>query len=216
MNITIIGVGNVGTGIAKSLSNTSYGVMLAARTSEKARAAADIVNKATGGYVTGADVATAIRDGDVVVLAVPYSSVAGVIDDAGDLSGKIVIDVTNPLSNDFSELTLGFNTSAAEEVQKLIPGIPVVKAYNTVFAQVYEQGPKFGDRTVQVFYAGDDESAKKVVSEIIEASQFEAVDVGPLKNSRYLEPLAALNIQLGYMQGRGTQIAPGWIERKAA
>ncbi|WP_339635212.1 NADPH-dependent F420 reductase [uncultured Sneathiella sp.] len=216
MNIAIIGTGNVGTGLAKVLSKTRHGVVFGARTEDKGHAAADAFVKEYGGNVRGSDVAGAVRDADVVILAVPYAETADVIAIAGSLSGKIVIDATNPLTEDFSGLTLGFESSAAEEIQKRVAGAPAVKAFNTVFAQIYAEGPRFSERPVQVFYAGDDDAAKKVVSEIINAAGFDAVDAGPLKNARYLEPLAALNIQLGYSLGRGTQIAPAWIEREAA
>lgn len=71
----------------------------------------------------------------------------------------------------------------------------------------------FGETPIQVFVAGDDEVAKERVSAIAERMGFAPVNAGPLANARYIEPLAQLNIQLGYVQGRGTQIAPVWIER---
>lgn len=91
----------------------------------------------------------------------------------------------------------------------------MIKAFNTVFAQIYADGPKFGGQAVQVFCASDDKSARTTVANIISDAGFEPVDVGSLKNARHLEAIAALNIQLGYGLGRGTQIAPVWIERSA-
>jgi predicted dinucleotide-binding enzyme len=104
---------------------------------------------------------------------------------------------------------VGHTTSAAEEIQRAVPGVRIVKAFNTVFSAVL--GSQLGgDSKVQVFYAGNDEGAKDTVRRLIEGIGFEPVDGGPLANARYLEPLGMLNIWLGYMGGRGTNIAPRW------
>jgi len=132
----------------------------------------------------------------------------------GSLTGKVVIDITNPLTADFMGLTLGHDTSAAEEIAKAIPEADVVKAFNTLFAQVLAEGPEFADGQVAPsFVASDSERAKQTATALIESIGFTAVDAGPLKNARYLEPLAGLNIYLGYGAGRGTAIAPTWISK---
>jgi predicted dinucleotide-binding enzyme len=111
-------------------------------------------------------------------------------------------------------LTLGHSTSAAEEIAKAVPGAEVVKAFNTVFAQVLAEGADFGNgRKVSVFVAADSERAKQAARAIAESIGFDVVDAGGLKNARYLEPLAGLNIYLGYSAGLGTAIAPTWIRK---
>jgi hypothetical protein len=102
-------------------------------------------------------------------------------------------------------LALGFTTSGAEELQRKLPDARVVKAFNTVFAQHMSTG-RLGNQSLTAFVAGDDRSAKAVVIELARGIGFDAVDAGPLKNARLLEPLAYLNIQLGYMLKLGTQI----------
>ena len=72
-------------------------------------------------------------------------------------------------------------------------------------------GPRLAGATVPVYFAGDDAGAKEQVKSLIQSMNFAAVDVGGLRNARYLEPLAALNIYFGYGAGRGTAIAPAWI-----
>lgn len=146
------------------------------------------------------------------MLAVPFDAV-GSIANAADFTGKIVVDVTNPLFEDFSGLTIGHETSAAEEIQSLLAGAAVVKAFNTVFAQIYADGLDFGGRKVPTFVAGDNETAKDTVIGIAKDAGYDPVDAGPLKNARYIEPLAYLNIQFGYMLGQGTQITPAWLSR---
>ena len=132
----------------------------------------------------------------------------------GDLQGKVVIDITNPLTADYMGLTLGHSTSAAEEIAKAVPGAEVVKAFNTVFAQVLAEGANFGaGQRVTVFYASDSERAKQTANALAESMGFKTVDAGGLKNARYLEPLAGLNVYLGYGAGLGTSIAPTWIHK---
>ncbi len=111
-------------------------------------------------------------------------------------------------------LTLGHSTSAAEEIARAVPQAEVVKAFNTVFAQVLAGGADFGNgQKVSVFYASDSERAKQTAKALAESLGFTTVDAGGLKNARYLEPLAGFNIYLGYGAGLGTAIAPAWIHK---
>jgi len=133
---------------------------------------------------------------------------------AGDLTGKVVIDITNPLTDDYAGLIVGHSTSAAEEIARAVPGVEVVKAFNTVFAQVLAEGGDFGNgQQVPVFVASDSVHAKEVASRIAQDMGFTVIDAGVLRNARYLEPMAGLNIYLGYMGGLGTDIAPAWLHR---
>lgn len=209
MNIAIIGSGNIGTGLASVLAKTNHGVVVTGR-SGGAELAAKLNGK--GLLVLAADLKTAVAQADIVILALPYGSVAGLADQA-DFTGKILVDATNPVTDDFSGLQLGFTSSAAEEIAKALPGALVVKAFNTVFAQVYDQGLNFGDTKVQTFVASDDADAKAAVIKIATDAGFDARDAGALKNARHIEPLAYLNIHFGYMLGQGTQIAPVWLSR---
>jgi predicted dinucleotide-binding enzyme len=120
------------------------------------------------------------------------------------VAGKTVIDVTNALTEDMN-LALGYSTSGAEELQKKLPGARVVKAFNTQFAQHMDSG-RLGEQRLTVFAAGDDAAAKREVLEVAGAIGFDAVDAGPLKNARLLEPMGFMNIQLGYVLGLGTQV----------
>jgi hypothetical protein len=139
---------------------------------------------------------------------------AGALRAVGDLKGKVVIDITNPLTADYMGLTLGHSTSAAEEIAKAAPGAEVVKAFNTVFAQVLAEGADFGrGQKVSVFVASDSARAKEAATALARSIGFEVVDAGGLKNARYLEPLAGLNVYLGYGAGLGTAMAPAWIRK---
>ena len=145
------------------------------------------------------DVANAVNEADIVILA-----------EQADFTGKIVIDVSNPVTEDFSALQLGTTTSAAEAIAALVPGAFVVKAFNTIFAQHYAGDLKLDGQPLQTFVAADDETARDTVKTLAAEAGFEPVDVGPLSTARQLEPLGFLNIQFGYVLGKGTEIAPRW------
>ena len=209
MNITLIGAGNMGAGFVKQLTAAGHTVRVTARDMVKAQALASAHAGATA-----ASAAEALGDSQVVIVATGYADAVAALKALGSLDGRTVIDITNPLTPDYMGLTLGFETSAAEEIAKAIPGAHVVKAFNTVLAQVLAEGPAFsGGQTVPVFYASDDEPAKQTVHALAESVGFQPVDAGGLKNARYLEPVAGLNIYFAYGAGKGTQIAPTWIQR---
>lgn len=209
MKVTVIGAGNMGSAFVKQLVRAGHQVSVTARDSAKAEqvAAANPGAKAVA-------IAGATAGADAVVLATGYDDAAGALQAVGGLQGQVVIDITNPLTADYMGLTLGHSTSAAEEIAKAVPGAEVVKGFNTVFAQVLAEGADFGNgRKVTVFVASDSARAKQTASTLAESMGFDVVDAGSLKNARYLEPLAGLNIYFGYGAGQGTAIAPTWIRR---
>ena len=206
MNISILGTGNMASSLAVLFANGGHQVTLASRDPSKARAVAtELGNDIRAGAFAGAADAA-----EIVILAVPFDAAGEVIDAAGGLAGKVVIDITNPMTADFSGLTVGHTTSAAEEIQKLAPAAKVVKAFNTVFASVLQNGGKVDGRPATVFVAGDDAEALKQVVALAESVGFETLETGGLASARYLEPVAGLNIALGYGLGHGTEIAPTW------
>ena len=209
MNITVIGAGNMGAAFVKQLTRAGHKVAVTARNLDKAQAVA-ASNPGASAVVIG----NAAAQADAVVLATGYGDAVGALQSIGDLRGKVVIDITNPLTADYMGLTIGHSTSAAEEIAKAVPGAEVVKAFNTVFAQVLAEGPELGQgRTVPVFVASDSPSAKQAARTVAESMGFDVIDAGGLKNARYLEPVAGLNIYLGYGAGLGTAIAPTWMRK---
>jgi NADPH-dependent F420 reductase len=210
MKICVIGAGSMGSGFVKQFATAGHTVCIASRTAEKARTlAASYPN-------TTVVEPSAAADADVIVLATGYGDAVEALRALGDLSGKVVVDITNPLTADYMGLSIGHVTSAAEEIAKAVPGAKVVKAFNTLFAQVLADGPAFANGAIApVFFAGDDKDAKEKVASLIEAIGFKPIDAGGLKNARYLEPLAGLNVYFGYGAGAGTAVAPTWISRAA-
>lgn len=209
MKVTIIGAGNMGSAFVKQLVLAGHQVSVTARDSAKA---AQVAAAHPGAQAVA--VAGAANGADAVVLATGYGDATAALQAVGDLQGKVVIDITNPLTADYMGLTLGHSSSAAEEIARAVPGAEVVKGFNTVFAQVLSDGADFGDgRKVTVFVASDSARAKQTATALAQSMGFEVVDAGSLKNARYLEPLAGLNIYLGYGAGLGTAIAPTWVHK---
>jgi predicted dinucleotide-binding enzyme len=96
----------------------------------------------------------------------------------------------------------------------LVPGARVVEAFNSVFATILESGDtRFGDRRTQVFYCGDDEEAKKIVARLVEETDCEGVDAGPLSSARYIEPMGAMLVRLGLAMGQGTNLNLSLLRR---
>jgi predicted dinucleotide-binding enzyme len=179
--IAIIGSGNVGSALNRGLARAGYEV----RNSRKETV------KETANW------------GEVVMIAVPYAAIDAVLHELADaIDGKVVVDVTNALTQDM-RLALGFSTSGAETLQRKAPKARVVKAFNTIFAQHMDTGSVAGQQ-LTLFAASDDQQARDAALELGRAIGFDAVDAGLLSNARLLEPLGYFNIQLGYVLGHGT------------
>lgn len=193
MNIAIIGAGNVGTALATSMTSAGHQVVISATDPEHARAAAE-----KSGAKPAPDNTSAVRDADVVVLAVPFVAAGKAVaaDIAPVVAGKVVIDATNPLATDYHGLATG-DISGAETFQQQLPGAKVVKAFNSLFASRLAQP----DRSIDAFIAGDDEAATATVSSLVDSLGFHPVYVGPLSFARYLEGMAFLNIALNAANG---------------
>lgn len=207
MKVLVIGTGNMGSAFVKQISAAGHDVSVTARDASKAATLAALF---PGARAVAS--ASAAEGQDLVILATGYADAVTALQSVGKLQDKVVVDITNPLTADYMGLTLGHSTSASEEIAKAIPGAHVVKAFNTLFAQVLAQGATLADGSkATVFYAGDFEPAKQSVKALAESLGFATADAGGLKNARYLEPLAGLNIYFGYGAGRGTGIAPAWV-----
>ena len=209
MKITILGSGNMASAFAKQLTAAGHQVRVTGRNAAKV---AELAGQYPG--VQRTESRAAAQDADAVIVATPYEGAVDALRSLGDLSGKVVIDITNPLTPDYMSLTIGHDTSAAEQIAQAIPGTQVVKGFNTLFAQVLAAGADFGNsRKASVFLASDSERAKQTAKALAESLGFETLEAGPLKNARYLEPLAALNIYFGYGAGMGTTVAPTWLRK---
>lgn len=209
MKITILGSGNMAAAFSKQLTAAGHQVRLTGRSPGKA---SELAGQYRG--VESVEPHSAAKDADAIIVATPYEAAADALRSLGDLRGKVVLDITNPLTPDYMGLTIGHDTSAAEQIAKAFPDTEVVKGFNTLFAQVLAAGADFGNGSkATVFLASDSDRAKQTAKSLAESMGFETMDAGPLKNARYLEPLAGLNIYFGYGAGLGTTVAPTWLRK---
>jgi predicted dinucleotide-binding enzyme len=205
MKIGIIGAGNVGGTLGRLFAAHGHHIVFGVRDSNSARVL-DLLG-ACGENTRAGNIAEAVAFGDVIILAIRWPAAADVIANAGDWTGKIVIDAMNRLGPPVP----GSGPSSAEDVARLAPGARVVKAFNTTGANNYAN-PRFGDQTASMFICGDDAEAKAVVGQLVEQLEFELVDAGPLSNAALLEKLAELWVALA-RGGMGREIAFKLLKR---
>lgn len=145
---------------------------------------------------------------DATILATPFAAASEVIAAAGGFAGHILIDATNPLS--MTEhglgLTIGHDTSGAETIAAMAPGAHVFKTFNQTGFENMANAAAYAARPV-MFVAGDDAASKAQVLALVESTGFEAIDAGPLRAARMLEPLAMLWIGLGRLSSFGPDFA---------
>lgn len=198
--IAIIGsTGNMGSALAKSLAKGNYRLLLKANNAEKLAALVSEIQNT----VPDADVETAVCpkdaswEADIIILAIPYSAERDVAERIREFANqKVVVSIANPLNETYSGLVTTPDTSAAEELQKLLPHARVVKAFNTTFAADFSS-PVIDGKQVDAFIAGNDEDATATVAELVATAGFNPVIAGDLAVSRTLEGMQLLLIQLG-------------------
>lgn len=198
--ISIIGAsGNMGSAIAKSLAKGNYRLLLKANNIESLdQLVHEIREKNPSADVEAiACPKDAGWEADIIILAVPYQAEKDIAEKIKDVANqKIVISIANPLNENFDGLTTLPGTSAAEELQKMLPGSKVVKAFNTTFAADFNT-PIIEGKQVDAFIAGDDTEAVATVAEVVDTAGFRPIEAGKLSVSRTLENMQLLLIQLG-------------------
>jgi hypothetical protein len=135
-------------------------------------------------------------EADIILLATPYEAQAEVASKIKDVvTGKIIINMVNPLNGSCDALLTASSTSAAEELAQLLPHTKIVKAFNTNFAPDFKK-PQIGGQTIDVFVAGDDEEAVSMVKQLVKDAGFNPLYAGKLAMSRMLESMMVLLIGL--------------------
>ena len=201
MKIGIIGAGDVGGTLGKSWRQRKHDIMFGVRNlqSHNVQRLAQMDKSLTFGNINDA-----VAFGDVILFAIPWTSIEETVR-GRNLSGKIVIDPTNPLTPDLRQLAFD-DSSVAERIANLAKGAKVVKAFNTIGAQTLNN-LIFGSNRADLFLCGDDTPSKRVVGELAADIGFDVVDIGSLANARMLENLALLWIELALRQELGPNIA---------
>ena len=199
-NIAVIGAtGNMGSAISRSLAKGNYRLLLKANNQDKLN---QLVNDIKTTDPT-ADVEAmlcpkdASWEADIIIAAVPYAAEKEIAEKIREVATqKIVVSIANPLNETYDRLVTSPGTSAAEELQKLLPHSKVIKAFNTTFAADFSN-PVIDGKQVDAFIAGDDEEALETVSKMVSTAGFNPVNAGRLSVSGTLESMQLMLIQLG-------------------
>ena len=200
INVGILGSGDVGKALARGFAGSGHQVRIGSRSPEKL---ADFSNATKG--VGAATFAETAAFGDLIAIATLGTATEEAITLAGakNFDGKVVIDATNPL--DFSggmppRLFVGHTDSLGERVQRWLPGAKVVKAFNTV-GNAFFVRPDLPGGPPDMFIAGNDADAKKIVSQICKHWGWGVIDIGGIDGSRHLEPMCVVWVLHGALSG---------------
>ena len=198
--IAVIGAsGNMGSAISKSLSKGNYRLLLFSNEKGKTDALINEINNShAAADLEALECSTdASWEADVIILAVPFQAEKELAEKIREVANqKIVISIANPLNEAYEGLVTSPGTSAAEELQKLLPNAKVVKAFNTTFAADFIT-PVIDGKQVDSFIAGNDEEALQTIFELVTTAGFNPIVAGDLSVSRTLEAMQLLLIRLG-------------------
>ena len=206
MRVGILGSGLMGGKLGTIFARAGHEVVFSyAHSKEKLKRLA----RAAQGNARAGTPREAAQDADALLLAVHWSRVDDVLNQTGDLSGKVIVSCSLPMNADDTELVVAHTSSGAEELAKMIPKSRVVAAFNTVPSEVlFSVFEAKGNATKpSLVYCGDERRGKRVAAELIRDAGFEPVDAGPLRIARYIEPFCLLVAQLAYEGEGGPELA---------
>jgi 8-hydroxy-5-deazaflavin:NADPH oxidoreductase len=206
MRVGILGSGLMGAKLGTIFASAGHEVIFSyARNEKKLKRLAQVAK----GKAKSGTPREAAQGADALLLAVHWSRTEDVLNQAGDLSGKIIVTCSLPMNDDNTDLVIAHTSSGAEELTKMIPKARIVSAFNTVPSEVlfgvYEARRKANRPSL--LYCGDDASSKRIAAELIRDVGFDPVDAGSLRIARYTEPFALLVAQLAYEGKGGPELA---------
>ena len=208
MKIAVIGTGIVGQTLGKAWAANGHEIVFGTREPGADRISAMV--KACGTSASATLVDRCHAGADAVLLAVPGRNAVEIASNAGDLSGKVLIDANNPVGDDMMPFTTA-DESLAESIANA-SGARVIKAFNTI-GMGNVANLEFGGQKAAGFVCGDDADAKSLTLGLASEIGFDAVDCGPLSAARLLEPMALMWIRLAYVEDNGPDIAFGLLRR---
>ena len=206
MRVGILGSGLMGGKLGTLFARAGHEVVFSyARSEHKLKQLA----RAADGRARAGSPAEAARESEALLLAVHWSRLDEVLEQAGDLAGRVLISCSLPMNVDDTALVVGHGTSGAEELARRVAPTPVVAAFGTVPSEVlFSVFAARGKRNPpSLVYCGDDEQAKRLTAKLIRDAGFEPLDAGPLRIARYVEPFSLLVAQLAYEGSGSPQIA---------
>ncbi len=206
MRVGILGSGLMGAKLGTIFARAGHDVVFSyARSEQKLK---KLAREAKGKAEAGTP-REAAQGADALLLAVHWSRIDEVLNQAGDLSGKVIVTCSLPMNDDNTELVIAHTSSGAEGLARKVPKARVVSAFNTVPSEVLFDVFEARRKATRpsLVYCGDDSNSKKVAAELIGDAGFDPVDAGPLRTARYTEPFALLVAQLAYEGEGGPELA---------
>ena len=203
MKIAILGAGRVGGTLGTGWANAGHDVVFGVRTPDDAK------HELLAGPT--ASIADAVQSADVVVLATPWGAAQSVLETAGDFGGKPLIDATNPIGPGLA-LTHGHDDSGAEQISRWATNARVVKGFNTTGFENMG-APRYPGGASVMFVCCDDEADRTTALGLATDLGFDAIDLGPLKHARELEPFALIWIRMAMQLGHGRDFAFARLHR---
>ncbi|GAA4165776.1 NADPH-dependent F420 reductase [Chryseobacterium ginsenosidimutans] len=192
--VAVIGLGNIGQAVAGNLAKSENQFIVADRNLEKAKE----LSVKWGNNVLPSDIASAVKNARIIVLAIPFGAIEGFLKEySKDLEGKIIVDPSNPIAMDenggFKKI-IGENESAGEINRKFLPeNAKLVKALGTLGASsITESAYQNPEKTV-LFYASDDESIDAEAENLIKNNGFEPLKIGGIDQSVRIEVFGDLH-----------------------
>jgi 8-hydroxy-5-deazaflavin:NADPH oxidoreductase len=206
MRIGILGSGLMGGKLGTLFARAGHEVVFSYARSEQKL---DRLAKETGGKARSGTPRKAAQQADAVLLAVHWSRIDDVLNQTGDLSGRVVVSCSLPMNDDDTELVVAHTTSGAEVLAQRVPRARVVSAFNTVPSEVLFRVFETRRRASRpsLVYCGDESVSKEIAAELIRDAGFDPIDSGPLRIARYTEPFALLVGQLAYEGKVGPELA---------
>ncbi|WP_336770988.1 NADPH-dependent F420 reductase [Paenibacillus sp. MMO-58] len=197
MTVSVIGTGRMGKGLVKTLSPIISGLNWGSRSIDHVQ---QLINERELKGVKGVSLDDALR-ADIIIHAFWFRDLIPFVQKhAEQLSGKILVDIVNPFTEDFSDFTTEWGTSAAEEIQKIIPSTKVVGAFKNTFAKVFEN-PENQGLTSDVYVTSDHDEAKHSVIELLQGVPFRIMDAGKLMNNRTIERMTLFEREIAIRYG---------------
>jgi predicted dinucleotide-binding enzyme len=206
MRIGILGSGLMGGKLGTIFARAGHDVVFSyARSNDKLKGLA----RNAQGHARAGTPGEAAKEADAVLLAVHWSRIDDVLNQAGDLSGQVIVTCSLPMDTGNTKLIVANTSSGAEELAKKAPRAQVVSAFHTVPSEVllgvFEA--RRSSTRPSLVYCGDEKRAKDVTAQLIRDSGFDPLDAGPLQIARYTEPFALLVGQLAYEGDGGPELA---------
>jgi predicted dinucleotide-binding enzyme len=189
--IAVIGTGRVGSALGTELADQGHTIIYGSR-DPTAATVRELVER-TAGNASATSQAEAVTGADIVILAVPGMLAKDIAGKLGNLSGKIIIDPTNPLLFDDNGVAHGVDTSNGEIIQSVAPDAYIVKAFNVLSWQ-FMIDPQSSGGPISIPLAGNDANSKTRVAELVESLDLHPIDLGPIAQARWIEGMAILLI----------------------